>query len=119
MGNVKSSENGCPSLAGPEAVLVDPSVILGESHQEISMRRELPAQSSTTVSHSVNPDGAGPHEDSQLREVVPETLEMLNPLALFQSDFIDVDEEPLPPTQPFAQFEATSGYINLLLINNI
>ncbi len=55
MGNEQSSENGCPSLTGPEAVLVDPSTILGETQQEISMRTQLGAQSSTPNTHSVTP----------------------------------------------------------------
>jgi len=140
MGNVESSENWCPSLTGLEAVLVDPSMILGESQQEKSMRTQLPAQSSTPNTLSANPsnpnpqaipllvsssnegetglhipDGAGPHEERQFREGESEILEMLNPLALFPSTFIDGDEEPLPPAQPLAQFDPTSGYINILL----
>ena len=141
MGNEQSSENGCPSLAGPEAVLVDPSMILGESQQEISMRRELPAQSSTPntfsanhsnqktqaipllVSSSIETDSglhireaAGLQGESQIREAEPEILDMLNPLALFPSNFIDGHEEPLPPAQSLAQFDGTSGYINFLLM---
>ena len=119
MGNVESSENGCPSLAGPEAVLVDPSVILGESQEEISMRTDLAAQSTTGNNLSANPDGVALHGERQLSEAEPEILDILNPLALFPSTFIDGDEEPIPPAQALAQFEATSGYINLVLINNI
>ena len=120
MGNEQSSENGCPSLTGPEAVLVDPSTILCETQQEISMRTQIAAQSSTANTLSVNPDRAGHNGENQLREAVLEILDILNPLALFPSTFIDGDEETLPPAQALAQFEATSGYINfLLMIKNI
>ena len=112
MGNEQSSENGCPSLSGPEALLVDPSMILGESKQEISMRTQLAAHSSTPNTLSVNPDEAGQHEESKLREEEPEILDMLNPLALFPSTFIDGGEEPLTLAQSLAPFEATSRYIN-------
>ena len=116
MGNVESTENGGASLAGLEALIVDPSTILGESQQDIAMRNQLPAQSDSPLTLSVNPDGAGSHEESQLREAEPEILQMLNPLALFPSTFIDGDEEPLPRAQPLAHFVETYGYINFLLM---
>ena len=141
MGNGQSSENGSPSLEGLEAVLVDPSSILGESQQAISMRAELAANSTTPNTYSLTltspnpqaipllvssspevdsslliPNRGGPHEENQFSEGDPEILDMLNPLALFPSNFLDGDEEPLPPPRAFAQFEATSGYINFLLI---
>ena len=133
--------NESSSLEGLEAVLVDPSLILGESQQAISMRAELAAQSSSSNTYSLTltnpnpqaipllvpssrevesrlhiPMAAGPHEESQLREAEPEILDILNPVALFPSGYIDDDEEPIPPTQALAQFEATAGYINFLLI---
>ena len=141
MGNEQSSENGSPSLEGLEGVLVDPSMILGETQQEIAMRTHLAAKSTPhntysltltnpnpvaiplLVSNSIDPHSSllspnrgGPHEESQFREAEQETLDILNPLALFSSTFIDDDEVPLPPAQPLDQFQATSGYINILLI---
>ncbi len=141
MGNEQSSENGSPSLEGLAGVLVDPSMILGETQQEIAMRTHLATNSTTPNTYSLsltspNPqaipllvsssvvadsglnivDGTGLQGESQIREAEPEILEMLNPLALFPSKFIDGDEETLPPAQALDQFVATSGYINFLLI---
>ena len=138
MGNEQSTENGSPSLEGLEAVLVDPSMILGESQQAISMRAELAVQSSSSNTYSLTFTNPNPeaipllvpssfepdscldipdvHEENQFRDPEPETLDMLNPLALFPSTFIDGGEEPLPATQALTQFEATSRYINFLLI---
>ena len=47
MGNGQSSENGSPSLEGLAGVLVDPSMILGETQQEIAMRTHLATNSTT------------------------------------------------------------------------
>ena len=41
MGNVESSENGRPSLAGLESVIRDPTLILGESPQALIIRKRL------------------------------------------------------------------------------
>ena len=144
MGNGQSSENGSPSLEGLEAVLVDTSSILGETQLAKSMRTQLAANSPTPNTYSLTltspnpqaipllvssspevdsghhiPNRGGPHEENQFREGDPEILDMLNPLALFPSAFIDHDEEPLRPAQPLAQLAPTSGYINFLLINYI
>ena len=141
MGNGQSSENGSPSLEGLEAVLVDPSSILGETQLAKSMRTQLAANSTTPNTYSLTltspnlqavpllvssspevdsghhiPNRGGPHEENQFRERDPQILDMLNPLALFPSAFIDHDEEPIPPAQALVQFEATSGYI-IILIN--
>ncbi len=138
MGNEQSTENGSPSLEGLEAVLVDPSMILGESQQAISMRAELAVQSSSSNTYSLTFTNPNPeaipllvpssfepdscldipdvHEENQFRDPEQGILDMLNPLALFPSTIIDGDEEPLPPTQALAQFETTSGYIPFLLI---
>jgi len=141
MGNEQSTENGSPSLEGLAGVLVDPSMILGETQHEIAMRTHLAANSTTHNTYSLtltspNPqaipllvsssleadsglhivDGTGLQGESQIREAETESLDILNPLALFPSNFIDGDEEPLPPTQALVQFEAPSGYINFLLI---
>ena len=133
--------NESSSLEGLEAVLVDPSLILGESQQAIAMRAELAAQSSSSNTYSLTltnpnpqaipllvptslepdscleiPMATGPHEENQFRDPEPEILDILNPVALFPSTFIDGDEEPILPRQALVQFEATSGYINFLLI---
>ena len=116
-------------------------MILGESQHDIAMRTHLAANSTTPNTYSLTltspnpmaipllvssspevdsslliPNRGGPHEENQFKEGEPETLNILNTLALFPSDFIDDDEVPLPPAQPLDQFEATSGYINILLI---
>ncbi len=141
MGNVQSTENGGASLAGLEALIVNPSTILGEAQQEFLRRTQIAAQASTPNTNSARPSSsnpqavpllvsssiephsglhipyaAGPNRENQFREAEPEILEMLNPLALFRSNFIDGDEEPLPPTQTLALFDPTSGYINFLII---
>ena len=142
MGNEQSTDNGSPSLAGLEAVLLDPSLILGESQQAIAMRTQIAAQSNNPNTLSGCPSNpqaipllvssclvvdsglhipvaVGLQVESQIREAQPEILDMLNPLALFPSTFIDGGEESLPATQALAQFKTTSGYITFLLINNI
>ena len=58
MGNDQSSENGRPSLAGLEAVIRDPSLILGESPQALVIRHRLPAQASSSQVPSSNPPPA-------------------------------------------------------------
>ena len=141
MGNEQSSENGSPSLEGLAGVLVDPSMILGETQQEIAMRTHLATNSTTPNSYSLTltsqnpqtiplhvssslefdsghhiPVAVGLQGESQIREGDPEILDSLNPLAFFPSTFIDGYEEPIPPAQPLAQFEATSEYINFILI---
>ncbi len=57
MGNVESTENGRPSLAGLEAVIRDPSLILGESPQALLIRHRLAAQASSSqvLSSSTSP----------------------------------------------------------------
>ena len=139
MGKVESTENGCPSLAGLEAILVDPSTILGESQQEISKRNHLAANSPShiplsgghsnpevihlLVSSSLEVDSglhireaAGLQGESQIREAEPEIWDMLNPLALFPSAFIDHEDELPPNAQTLSSFVPTSRYINFLLI---
>ena len=120
---------------------MDLSMILGVSQQEIAMGTQLAANSTIPNSYSLtltspNPqaipllvsssveadsglhiaDGTGLQGESQIMEAELETLDILNPLALFPSTFIDDDEEPIPQAQPLAQLAPTSGYINLLLI---
>ena len=54
MGNVESTENGRPSLAGLEAVIRDPSLILGNSPQALVIRHRLAAQASISQVPSSN-----------------------------------------------------------------
>ncbi len=139
MGNGESTENGGASLAGLEALIVDPSTILGESQQDISMRNHLAANSTSPIplscGHS-NPqaipllvssslevdsrlhirEAAGLQGESQIMEAEPEILDMLNPLALFPSAFIDHEDELPPNAQTLSSFVPTLGYINFLLI---
>ncbi len=141
MGNGASIESVSASLSHLESITMDPSMILGEFQQDITMRTQRAAQSSSgnnllikpsipnqdaipfLVSSSIEApsglqiqDAGDPQEESQLREGVLEVLEMLNPLALFRSTFIDDDDELAPPAETLAEFAPTSGYINFLLI---
>ena len=60
MGNVDSSENGRASLAGLEAVIRDPSIILGESPDALVIRHRLAAEGAIRqISSSYIPSAPG------------------------------------------------------------
>jgi len=70
MGNVDSSENGRASLAGLEAVIRDPSIILGESPDALVIRHRLAAEGAIRqIPSSSIPSGTGSYISNQTASV--------------------------------------------------